>query len=1036
MKKRFMCLVLACSLLASGFITAYSEEAAAEPGVSTSENLFDDCADFSKTVSHSDGILPDVITAENQFAFAGDYTVFMRSTTEEEWVTYEIPVGGYLVFYTFFRQNAEVAHFRFDWSEDGSVWRNAEPVIQTEVVDSSHWIPVSYKLNNLPQEAKYLRTTFQKSADEVAWSPCIASVDCNYPPDPDGGFADCKDTPYAQATTVLKNLGLVSGYSEHTYQPYGAITRAEFCQMAASVLALGQTYTANQPQAFPDVPSSHWAAGAVYALYGLGVIHGDENGYFLPEDPVTLPEAAKIISASLGYTILAEEQGGYPSGYLLQANRLGLLTGVQTEQAEGALNRGDAALLFYNALDVDLLYQTQFGDDARYTYDGTTILSRYHGIEKIEGVVSEVGVASIRSSTESQPGRCRIGEESYQYAEFDPIGLLGQTVTAYVQYDRTAGDTKLLYAYGKDAPVCVAYPDFLQLTESTVDYIDDTGIERRRRVTANTRVVYNNRYFTRVGVMEEALPFASGFLYLIDNDENGTIDVILVKDYETYFTAAAGKLQNPISDRHRGSVNLHLDEADAVTVFQYGEELPYDGEMLIAADTVVQAARSKDGKWIEVQILGTRATGVMAHANTQEGWYTIGETAYLASAYFKQYEQPLETSAEEIIAYLDINGCIAAVAETVQTLAYGYLQSVSPYDVFGQNVEIRVITESGKAEAYTVNSKTRVNGTAGRVAAVASLPAQLVRFRADEDREITRLETATDCFGTYDTDCFTRNYTSAGSKYIGENIRAFGSIYQLDNRTKVFFIPEDPADIEAYEVLGAAALYTDFQYHVDVYDLSEAFVAGAVVIYQADSDKRRVSSYDGVAVVRESATTLNADGEKCLKVFAYSGGAEIELLFDADGAQDMTDNWIPEAQPRNTANGNLAFQPGELFQYYVDSSGFCHSFRMILSQSQIEELAFYEKNLGDYGALSEDRYYSELYTGFGSVTALFSGKFLLCADTTQAWRRTISIGSSSIYVYTRSNRTLRLGDASDLAVGDPVFVRLYYTDTREILIIK
>ncbi|MEG1442490.1 MAG: hypothetical protein RSC29_07480, partial [Oscillospiraceae bacterium] len=220
--KKLVCFTISIILLLSTtFVLAEEtpETPPPPPGVSTSENLYDDCANFEKTTNHSNGIYTDIIAEENQYAFPeGDFTMFMRREATAEWLEYPIPSGGYFVFKTFFRQNEEISHFKFEYSEDGETWERAFPKIETKTVEDYHWIPVLYTCDNLPKTAKFIRIIFQNLAG-TEWSPAIASVDSIYLTPQDGGFSDCIGTAYYNSTAILKNLGLINGYSENEFNP-------------------------------------------------------------------------------------------------------------------------------------------------------------------------------------------------------------------------------------------------------------------------------------------------------------------------------------------------------------------------------------------------------------------------------------------------------------------------------------------------------------------------------------------------------------------------------------------------------------------------------------------------------------------------------------------------------------------------------------------------------------------------------------------------------------------------------------------------
>src|SRR3954462_585496 len=50
-----------------------------------------------------------------------------------------------------------------------------------------------------------------------------------------------------------------------------------------------------EAKAFPDVPSTHWAAKEIYYLSDLGVLKGGTNGNFNKDASVTRAEAAAIL---------------------------------------------------------------------------------------------------------------------------------------------------------------------------------------------------------------------------------------------------------------------------------------------------------------------------------------------------------------------------------------------------------------------------------------------------------------------------------------------------------------------------------------------------------------------------------------------------------------------------------------------------------------------------------------------------------------------------------------------------------------------
>ena len=1005
---------------------AESDEAA-PVGVSTSEYLYDDCADLSVLTAYSEGIYTSYITEENQYAFEGDYTVFMRSTADEQWIEYTVPEGGYFVFYTYFRQNEEVSHFKFEYSVDGENWQEFTPNITQRSVSSDRWIPVIYNLKNLPVEAEYIKMTFQNIGG-AEWSPCIASVD--FMPSDSGltGFNDCIDTPYYDATDKLKNLGLVSGYSRYEYRPYNDITRAEFCTLVTSILNLDTTMSDSQPRMFYDIDRDYWGAGAIYALYNLGIVNGDENRNFNPEDNITYDEASKILVSALGYTIMAESDGGYPSGFNLYAQRLGLYDGIDDVTGDRNLNRGEAALMFSNSLDVEIVYQTQFGSDAGYTNDGSTILNKFHNIYVEEGIVTDVGYMSIYSEGNTSGNTFSINNNIYRFGDYDMSDFLGLNAEVYVKRDGSSAAA--LYAYAEPEQTFeISYNDYLRLEDNRV-YYDEDGYERYASVTAETRILYNGKYMSRVGVTDE-LEFSSGFLKLINNDESGAVDIISISDYATYFVSSGSEISGVVSDRYLGGVSIGTQEADSVRLYEDGREIEFTDDYELNPNQVVQVLKSADGSIITIYVITDQAYGDIEFANAEENIYRIGGTEYKLSEYFINTGQTLEDINEPVTVYLDINGNIVAASASSTYERYGYVQSVGTDSAFGYEISLRIIDQDGASITATADSRTALNGSTRNLNAIANLNQMLIKFTLRDDSTLGQISTYTDNYGNVGLNDFSCNYSSESIKYRG-GFNTFASVYQLTAATKIFVVPSSNTDFDNYRVVGLDYLISDYSYNVRLFDVSSDYKVSAAVVYADGSDVRNVMSTDGVAVVQNSGVYINSDGERYLGVTAYVGGTLTEIAFKTDGATDSTGSWLNGYTARNTANGNNPFSPGEVFQYYLDS-GECSSFRMFITKDMIDSESFYERNIGDYGALSEESYFSELYTAFGKVMDKFTDKFFISANVVEDYKRTV-LNGGTVYVFNTSNNNLSVGDITDVGIGDNVFVRLNFSATGEIVV--
>ncbi|PYI56511.1 Ig-like domain-containing protein [Paenibacillus flagellatus] len=89
----------------------------------------------------------------------------------------------------------------------------------------------------------------------------------------------------------------IFGYEDRTFQPEKPITRAEIAAILARNLKGAPSSAASAASGYPDVPAGHWASSAIAALQTAGIMTGDDQGRFRPEQPVTRAETATIVAA-------------------------------------------------------------------------------------------------------------------------------------------------------------------------------------------------------------------------------------------------------------------------------------------------------------------------------------------------------------------------------------------------------------------------------------------------------------------------------------------------------------------------------------------------------------------------------------------------------------------------------------------------------------------------------------------------------------------------------------------------------------------
>ena len=100
---------------------------------------------------------------------------------------------------------------------------------------------------------------------------------------------------FNNAISTLSNAGVLNGYADGTFRPNETITRAELVKMAVTFYS---SEAVLENPAFTDV-AGHWAEAYIAEAVNLAFINGYTDGSFKPDQAITRAEAMKIINRTL-----------------------------------------------------------------------------------------------------------------------------------------------------------------------------------------------------------------------------------------------------------------------------------------------------------------------------------------------------------------------------------------------------------------------------------------------------------------------------------------------------------------------------------------------------------------------------------------------------------------------------------------------------------------------------------------------------------------------------------------------------------------
>ena len=585
-------------------------------------------------------------------------------------------------------------------------------------------------------------------------------------------FSDKDKVVNKDAVSMLTTLGVINGKEDGSYfDPTGNVTRAEMAKMIATVLNQGADVDGlyvGMNTGLTDV-KGHWAESYINYCYSLGIIAGRGNGKFDPAATVTGNEAAKMLLVAAGYD--AQLEGLTGNDWAIKTASLASTLGIfddLTAPTGDPLTRDNAALLIYNALDIEMIQKYENGYAIAFE-DHRTLLSTKYGVYKVEGVVtgnewaqledtdSEDALATGKTKMDhvkvykSTTSNTVVGEYEEEknpviFNVSTPVDMLGQTVTMYVRKTTVLANSEVLgvYVNGNNNVVKTTAD-----TQDTMkDFLKGTGLS----------VDGDTAYYVNYGVMKDeaaatkAMGFESGDrfnsvkgktngygveLTAIDNDNDGEVEYVLYLQ-ETLSQVIAKSDSKETTTLNTFNSNKAIDNEDIVTEADLAE-----GDLVLTV--------SYGGRYYvsEPQVITGQMESYAANKE-KEQTITVGGTEYHPS--YIQYKADTADNTYEFDVLkcdnggvefdsdydfiLDSNGNVIAYRPSEQglydyalVLDSGYEPGAFASDASGK---IKVLLADGTEGVYTLNFSASAKNVGEQVADVLTTNSHTEKYSKNQ----------------------------------------------------------------------------------------------------------------------------------------------------------------------------------------------------------------------------------------------------------------------------------------------------------------
>lgn len=180
-------------------------------------------------------------------------------------------------------------------------------------------------------------------------------------PKPTPTFSDVPaDSFGASEIKFLSDLGAISGYEDGSFKPNNSMTRAAAAKIFAEALDLE---TSGVSSNYSDISSDHWAYDYISAVTEAGIVQGNTNNQFKPNDSITRAQMSVMLhrafkdnlslsGSSDKFTDISEEHFAYEAISDLSAN--GIINGLEDGTFGPNLNikRSQFSVMMVRALNI------------------------------------------------------------------------------------------------------------------------------------------------------------------------------------------------------------------------------------------------------------------------------------------------------------------------------------------------------------------------------------------------------------------------------------------------------------------------------------------------------------------------------------------------------------------------------------------------------------------------------------------------------------------------------------------------------------
>ncbi|MEG2583944.1 MAG: hypothetical protein RSA27_05515, partial [Oscillospiraceae bacterium] len=361
--------------------------------------------------------------------------------------------------------------------------------------------------------------------------------------------------------------------------------------------------------------------------------------------------------------------------------------------------RGDLVTVIYNSLDVNMLVKSFNTSEIEYEIkEGETLRVRLtqgnHEIYKSRGIIManewtwlDVPISDLESD------EVIIDNIVYKVGNTDAKNYIGIEVDFFAEKNKITDEfmLKAIKATKKNTKTTIDSRDITEITQNEISYSKKDKIVKLR-IDEQPKVVKNGMLL-KVYQIENLKP-KNGTMTVIDNNGDSRVDIISI---EEYVNVKVERIQNDTIFLYNGykfgkNAFIKIDKNDNDRKYiienKKGEALEISD---IKADSIISIISDEEKTRMKLKVSDEIVEGDITSIFKDKA--TINDVEY----YLDEEVQSLVMVGMSTVAYIDVNGNIAAIKELETDEKFGVIAGVSKNTGLIGDTDVRMIV-GGKVE--------------------------------------------------------------------------------------------------------------------------------------------------------------------------------------------------------------------------------------------------------------------------------------------------------------------------------------------------